>query len=65
MTKATRLDADSGDLDAPSALRRRAECLRQSADNCEDGASRACLLDTAQDLEAEATFLEDEEIEFR
>ena len=54
-----------GELERPATLRRRADSLRQSADHCEDGMSRACLLDTASDLEAEATLMEYEAIQFR
>ena len=54
-----------GELQRPADFRHRAECLRQSADTCNDSALRTCLLETAGDLEAEATLLEYEAIQFR
>jgi hypothetical protein len=54
-----------GELERPAALRRRAECLRQSAERCKEGTLRASLLDTATDLEAQATLLEYEALQFR
>ena len=54
-----------GELERPAALRRRAERLRRSADRCEEGTSRESLFETAGDLEAEATLLEYEAIQFR
>ena len=54
-----------GELERPAALRRRAERLGQTADSCQDRASRACLLDAAKDLEVEAALLEYEAMQFR
>lgn len=54
-----------GEIQRPAALRQRAECLRQSAERCEDGASRTYLLDTVRDLEVEASLLEYEASQFR
>jgi hypothetical protein len=54
-----------GELQRPADFRRRAECLRQSADACSDDKLRACLLDTAIDLETEARLLEYEAMQFR
>jgi hypothetical protein len=65
MSKSFATISNVGELERPATLRRRAEWLRQSADHCEDRMSRACLLDTASDLDAEATLLEYEAIQFR
>ncbi|MBV8454994.1 MAG: hypothetical protein JO122_00065 [Acetobacteraceae bacterium] len=54
-----------GELERPAALRRRAACLRESAETCKEDTLRASLLDTASDLEAEAKLLEYEAIQLR